>query len=183
VPVTSPEELAAQVVAARGGPGGVGRNAARGARRAAAAFAAALQGGGREALAQQVSQEMGKPLREARARSAGSPPRRVLRSTALAACATEVGVEGGVRMTVRWRPLGVVAVIGPWNYPVATPNNLVLSALLTGNTAVLKPSEFTPHTGAKYHAAARARTCRRGCSAWSRGQVRSGRRWSTATST
>ena len=45
----------------------------------------------------------------------------------------------------------MVGVIAPWNYPVSTPNSLVVSALLTGNGAVLKPSEFTPRTGAVYH--------------------------------
>ena len=116
-------------------------------------FAAALQGDASEALAQQVAREMGKPLREARAEVRGVATRvESFITQAARACAEEVGVEGGIKVTVRWRPLGVVAVIGPWNYPVATPNNLVLSALVTGNAAVLKPSEFTPRTGAMYHA-------------------------------
>ncbi len=117
------------------------------------AFAAALQGEASERLAQQLSQEMGKPVREARAEVRGVAARiEAFITQAQAASAEETGVEGGIRVTVRWRPLGVVAVIGPWNYPVATPNNLVISALLTGNAAVFKPSEFTPHTGAMYAA-------------------------------
>ncbi len=116
-------------------------------------FAAALQGEASEALAQQLSQEMGKPIREARTEVRGVAARiEAFISQAQAACAEETATEGGIHMKVRWRPLGVVAVIGPWNYPVATPNNLVVSALLTGNAAVFKPSEFTPHTGAIYHA-------------------------------
>ena len=116
-------------------------------------FAAALQGEASEALAQQLSQEMGKPIREARTEVRGVAARiETFISQAQAACAEETATEGGIHMKVRWRPLGVVAVIGPWNYPVATPNNLVVSALLTGNAAVFKPSEFTPHTGAIYHA-------------------------------
>ncbi len=117
------------------------------------AFAAALQGEASEELAQQLSQEMGKPIREARAEVRGVATRiEAFITQAQAASAEETGTEHGIRVTVRWRPLGVVAVIGPWNYPVATPNNLVISALLTGNAAVFKPSEFTPHTGAMYHA-------------------------------
>src|SRR5690606_25617996 len=61
------------------------------------------------------------------------------------------GAEAGIAVRVRWRPMGVVAVIAPWNYPAATPSNLLLSALLTGNAVVLKPSEHTPHTGALLH--------------------------------
>ncbi len=68
-----------------------------------------------------------------------------------AATQDEHGVERGLDVTVQWRPVGVAAVIAPWNYPVSTPNNLVVSALLTGNTVVLKPSELTPRTGARYH--------------------------------
>ena len=118
------------------------------------AFAAALSSGTGEAserLAQQLSSEMGKPIREARTEVRGVAARiEGFITQARQAAAEETGVEGGIRVTVRWRPLGVVAVIGPWNYPVATPNNLVVSALLTGNAAVFKPSEFTPHTGALY---------------------------------
>ncbi|OLT21365.1 succinate-semialdehyde dehydrogenase, partial [Actinomadura sp. CNU-125] len=45
-------------------------------------------------------------------------------------------------------PRGVVAVITPWNDPVAIACGLVGAAVVTGNTVVHKPSERTPHTGA-----------------------------------
>lgn len=45
---------------------------------------------------------------------------------------------------IYYRPLGVVGVISPWNYPLAMANNLLLPALVAGNTVVLKPSEITP---------------------------------------
>jgi acyl-CoA reductase-like NAD-dependent aldehyde dehydrogenase len=41
-------------------------------------------------------------------------------------------------------PFGVVGVIGPWNYPVFTPNGSIATALAAGNTVVFKPSEYTP---------------------------------------
>ncbi|WP_419998809.1 aldehyde dehydrogenase family protein [Streptomyces boninensis] len=50
-------------------------------------------------------------------------------------------------MTFR-RPLGVVGLITPWNFPVAIPMWKVAPALLSGCTAVLKPSPLTPWTGA-----------------------------------
>jgi 1-pyrroline-5-carboxylate dehydrogenase len=48
-------------------------------------------------------------------------------------------VPGEISNT-RLRPYGVFAVIGPYNFPIATPINLTTSALITGNTVVLKPS-------------------------------------------
>ena len=51
---------------------------------------------------------------------------------------------------VDYLPLGVVGVIGPWNYPLYAPNSATAFALAAGNTVVLKPSEFTPATSAFY---------------------------------
>ncbi|MGN2636234.1 aldehyde dehydrogenase family protein [Nocardia takedensis] len=45
------------------------------------------------------------------------------------------------------RPLGVVGVIGPWNYPVYTPNGSIAYALAAGNTVVFKPSEYSTGIG------------------------------------
>ncbi|RJO79941.1 aldehyde dehydrogenase family protein [Nocardia panacis] len=45
------------------------------------------------------------------------------------------------------RPLGVVGVIGPWNYPVYTPNGSIAYALAAGNTVVFKPSEYSTSVG------------------------------------
>src|SRR5690606_16497285 len=105
-----------------------------------------------EQLARAVAIEMGKPIKHARAEIANVHKRtEAFIVAAEAACRDEVGVEGSIEVTTQWRPLGVVAVIAPWNFPISTPNNLVMSALLTGNAAVLKPSEFTPRSGALYH--------------------------------
>jgi aldehyde dehydrogenase (NAD+) len=48
---------------------------------------------------------------------------------------------------VEYEPYGVVAVIGPWNYPIFTPTGSVAYALAAGNTVVFKPSEYTPAVG------------------------------------
>ncbi|GAB2903666.1 aldehyde dehydrogenase [Microbulbifer echini] len=45
---------------------------------------------------------------------------------------------------IQYRALGVVAVISPWNYPLAMANNLLVPALIAGNSVILKPSEETP---------------------------------------
>jgi acyl-CoA reductase-like NAD-dependent aldehyde dehydrogenase len=51
------------------------------------------------------------------------------------------------KAVVEYRPLGVVGVIGPWNYPVFTPMGSIAYALAAGNAVVFKPSEFTPGVG------------------------------------
>ena len=49
--------------------------------------------------------------------------------------------------SVEYQPLGVVGVIGPWNYPVFTPMGSIAYALAAGNAVVFKPSEYTPAIG------------------------------------
>ena len=49
--------------------------------------------------------------------------------------------------SVEYKPLGVIGVIGPWNYPVFTPLGSIVYALAAGNAVVFKPSEFTPGVG------------------------------------
>ncbi|WP_020659222.1 aldehyde dehydrogenase family protein [Amycolatopsis benzoatilytica] len=51
------------------------------------------------------------------------------------------------RATLEYPPLGVVGVIGPWNYPVFTPLGSLSCALAAGNAVVFKPSEFSPEVG------------------------------------
>ncbi|MFJ8187822.1 aldehyde dehydrogenase family protein [Streptomyces sp. NPDC096105] len=51
------------------------------------------------------------------------------------------------RASLVHRPLGVVGVIGPWNYPLHTPMGSIGYALAAGNAVVFKPSELTPGTG------------------------------------
>src|SRR3954467_3202871 len=57
---------------------------------------------------------------------------------------------------LEYQPLGVIGVIGPWNYPVYTPMGSISYALAAGNAVVFKPSEYTPAIGAWLAAAWRA---------------------------
>lgn len=50
----------------------------------------------------------------------------------------------GERNQLRWAPRGIVAVISPWNFPLAIPGGMVAAALATGNAVVLKPAEQSP---------------------------------------
>lgn len=51
------------------------------------------------------------------------------------------------KCTLEYQPLGVIGVIGPWNYPIFTPMGSIAYALAAGNAVVFKPSEFTPGIG------------------------------------
>jgi acyl-CoA reductase-like NAD-dependent aldehyde dehydrogenase len=48
------------------------------------------------------------------------------------------------KAVLEYQPLGVIGVIGPWNYPLFTPMGSIAYALAAGNAVVFKPSEFTP---------------------------------------
>jgi acyl-CoA reductase-like NAD-dependent aldehyde dehydrogenase len=50
----------------------------------------------------------------------------------------------GKKLILRYEPLGLVGVIGPWNYPVANSFGDCIPALMAGNSVILKPSEVTP---------------------------------------
>ena len=52
----------------------------------------------------------------------------------------------GRKLFVRYAPVGVVGVIGPWNYPLTNSFGDCIPALMAGNSVVLKPSEVTPLT-------------------------------------
>jgi aldehyde dehydrogenase (NAD+) len=54
------------------------------------------------------------------------------------------GMLANFRATISYHPLGVIGVIGPWNYPLFTPMGSIAYALAAGNAVVWKPSELTP---------------------------------------
>jgi acyl-CoA reductase-like NAD-dependent aldehyde dehydrogenase/choline dehydrogenase-like flavoprotein len=55
-------------------------------------------------------------------------------------------ISGGRELKVRYEPLGVIGVIGPWNFPLINSFGDCIPALAAGNAVVLKPSEITPLT-------------------------------------
>jgi acyl-CoA reductase-like NAD-dependent aldehyde dehydrogenase len=52
----------------------------------------------------------------------------------------------GKKLVLRYRPLGLIGVIGPWNYPLTNSFGDCIPALMAGNSVILKPSEVTPLT-------------------------------------
>ena len=99
-----------------------------------------------EELAQIITKEQGKVLRESR----GEVGRAALEARFAAGEATRTyGMtlpdDTGVgHCSVVYEPLGVIAAIAPWNFPVVTPVRKIAPALAYGNTVVLKPASQTP---------------------------------------
>jgi len=112
-----------------------------------------------DAFADLIARETGKPLWEAKTEVDTVIAKVAISITAQAERAGERASEqpGGGRMALRHRPHGVLAVLGPYNFPAHLPNGHIVPALLAGNAVVFKPSEKTPATGAFligcYHAA------------------------------
>jgi acyl-CoA reductase-like NAD-dependent aldehyde dehydrogenase len=102
----------------------------------------------RDRLARTLSEEMGKPLKQARNELDATPARLdFFLAHTEQVLAEEVVAEGATEERIRWEPLGVVANISAWNYPYFVGTNVFVPALLTGNTVLYKPSEFVPSTG------------------------------------
>jgi alpha-ketoglutaric semialdehyde dehydrogenase len=102
-----------------------------------------------EDMAADMTREMGKPLREARMESARTAA--IFRFFASEAWRPkgelyEQSATGSALYTVR-RPVGVVGLITPWNFPAAIPAWKLAPALVYGNTVVLKLAQEAPLTG------------------------------------
>ena len=93
-------------------------------------------------LAELVSREMGKDIRRASGEVQGAVYGGPYIAKEAQAALQPKSVGNGT--TIEYRPLGVAAVISPWNYPLAMANNLIVPALMAGNPVVFKPSEETP---------------------------------------
>ncbi|MEM8988223.1 MAG: aldehyde dehydrogenase family protein, partial [Pseudomonadota bacterium] len=101
----------------------------------------------KDALADVIAEETGKPLWEAKT-EAGAVVGKV--EISIKAYEERTGVKEspvpGGRAVLRHKPHGVLAVLGPYNFPAHLPNGHIVPALIAGNTVVLKPSEITPKT-------------------------------------
>lgn len=96
-----------------------------------------------EDLSRTLTSEQGKPLADARAEVGGSAY--FLRYWASCDLPVEVIEDSAARrVELHRKPLGVVAAIVPWNFPLLTAVNKIGAALVTGNTVVAKPAPTTP---------------------------------------
>ena len=96
-----------------------------------------------------IARETGKPLWEARTEVGA-----VINKVEISASAymertpmRKMEAALGNKIAVRHKPHGVLAVLGPYNFPAHLPNGHIVPALLAGNTIVFKPSEKTPASG------------------------------------
>jgi succinylglutamic semialdehyde dehydrogenase len=102
-----------------------------------------------EPFADLIARETGKPLWEARTEVEAVVKKVDISVSAHADRTANRRLEGdmGARVAVRHKPHGVLAVLGPYNFPAHLPNGHIVPALLAGNAIVFKPSEKTPAVG------------------------------------
>jgi len=98
-----------------------------------------------EELTPLLVREQGKPLAAARA-ELSYVPLQIERLCALEVRDEVLRDDAQGRVELRYRPLGVVGIITPWNVPVSIAIGRIAQALYTGNTAIQKPSPYTPLT-------------------------------------
>lgn len=97
-----------------------------------------------------IARETGKPLWDARTEVAAVINKVDISVSAYSERTGQKRLEGamGARQAIRHKPHGVMAVLGPYNFPAHLPNGHIVPALLAGNGVVFKPSEKTPAVGA-----------------------------------
>ncbi|WP_156681487.1 succinylglutamate-semialdehyde dehydrogenase [Sphingomonas profundi] len=102
-----------------------------------------------EQFADLIARETGKPMWEARTEVESVVAKVDISIAAYAERTPQRRMEGamGARTAVRHKPHGVLAVLGPFNFPAHLPNGHIVPALIAGNAIVFKPSEKTPATG------------------------------------
>jgi len=105
-----------------------------------------------ERIARVLTSENGKTLRESGSEIASATKEmefQISEGLRLSGETLPTERDGVLAFSVR-RPLGVVAVIAPWNFPFNVPSRKVTPALMAGNTCVFKPATLTPGVGAEF---------------------------------
>ena len=98
-------------------------------------------------LAQIISSETGKPLWESKTEAGAVAGKIAVSIEAFRERRAESSFDvGEMKAVTRYKPHGVCAVLGPFNFPAHLPNGHIVPAFIAGNTIVFKPSEHTPWT-------------------------------------
>lgn len=102
-----------------------------------------------EPFAELIARETGKPLWEARTEVEAVIGKVEISITAYAERTGQKKLNSALQGTaaVRHKPHGVMAVLGPYNFPAHLPNGHIVPALIAGNCVIFKPSEKTPAVG------------------------------------
>ncbi len=99
-------------------------------------------------LAELLTREQGKPIGQSRD-EIGRAATQSVGMAAIAIPVEKISEDAERRIELRYRPLGVVGIITPWNAPINLAAGPLTAALYTGNTVILKPSPYTPLTTLK----------------------------------
>ena len=104
---------------------------------------------GHDEFAELIARETGKPLWEARTEVESVVAKVDISVSAYAERTGQKKLDSALQGTsaVRHKPHGVMAVLGPYNFPAHLPNGHIVPALIAGNAVVFKPSEKTPAVG------------------------------------
>ena len=102
-----------------------------------------------EKLATTIARETGKPMWEANAEVEQVVNKVEISIRAYAERTSQRKLDSALQgtMAVRHKPHGVLAVLGPFNYPAHLPNAHIVPALIAGNAVIFKPSEKAPASG------------------------------------
>src|SRR5437764_7487420 len=103
-----------------------------------------------EQLANAIALDVGKPLWEARLEAQACVAKAAITADEGLKLVSTFPAPGHAGAECRFRPLGVLAVLGPFNFPVHLPNGHILPALACGNAVVFKPSEIAPRAAEVY---------------------------------
>lgn len=109
-----------------------------------------------DAIAPELSWQMGRPVSQTPGELRGFAERAdyMIGIAAEALADHRPGTVAGFERHIQRLPLGVVAVLSPWNYPLLTSVNAIVPALVAGNAVILKPSHQTPLVADRYLRAA-----------------------------
>ncbi|MFT7677117.1 MAG: succinate-semialdehyde dehydrogenase/glutarate-semialdehyde dehydrogenase [Planctomycetota bacterium] len=145
---TTPAQLSAAVARARAAADGWGRMPVDERLRRLRSLTVGLEARADE-LADMITREMGKTRASAMGEVQGYTQEvtQICEELELALAPEDFGGKNSQTQLVRM-PLGVVAAIAPWNFPLGMPLSILIPALGAGNSVVFKPSEHVPRTGA-----------------------------------
>lgn len=106
----------------------------------------------KDEFAQTISDEIGKPLWDSKQEVQSTIAKIAISIEAYKnRCQETFREQRSARIATRFKPLGIAAVIGPFNFPLHLPNGHIIPALIAGNTVLFKPSEKAQKTAELYY--------------------------------
>lgn len=109
-----------------------------------------------EAIGTEITHQMGRPIRYSKFEILGGFKERAEYMIEIAASVladVETSEKSGFKRFIQRDPIGTVLVLAPWNYPYLTSVNVIIPAIMSGNTVVLKHAQQTPLCAERYAAA------------------------------